>query len=1101
MKIRIFRNLSARIIICLLAPAIAEAQSGSGDNFVYSVNPNDATTITVTNYTGSATVVTIPSTINGLTVTGVGDGTNNVFSSIVLNALTIPDTVLVINSYACYNNGSLTNLTLGTNIIGIGSNSFYLCGSLAAVTIPNSVLTIEAFAFEYDSMTNLVLGTNLNYIGPYAFFSCGNVESVTIPDSVTNLEKYAFAYCGMTNLHLGTNLTEIAPYAFYGCSQYPSLVLPNTVQDVETDAFSYGGMTNIQFSTNITNLASHAFFDCGNLETLDIPAGISTIADHAFSYCGNITNLQIGTNITSIDSNAFFDALNLPSLTLPGSVTNIGYQAFAYASIGIILLTNDPLAIGDEAFFASTVTNAIIDSGTIGDSVFEFCSFTNVTLGDNVTGIGSNFCQYCGNLISANIGNGIPAIPNMAFYECQALSDVRLGSNVTSIGVNAFAIDGNLPGIALPARVTNIGSNAFYQCTILTDVVFPTGSFLVGSEAFSQTGLLNVDIPNGNVSIGAMAFYQCAGLTNVFIGNNGTANIGNEGFADCSALATVTLGNATFGQNVFYGDPDLASVHFLADAPASDSSLFAGAGNSNLTVNFYAGTSGWTGNLAGAPTFVLPPNSISVVMGPNGAVAAGAQWELDSNGVAETNSFTTLLNIPPGPHTISFAPVSGWNTPSNQVFTMTNGAFATLLGVYTSANSASNSLVLQTNGDGAIHHAAWPAVLVIGKKYSITAEPAPGNVFAFWSASTNGASSVLSTSPACTFTMESNLVLTANFMTNPFTIAMGTYNGIFSATNGVSVESSGMLKNLIVRENGSYSGSLLLGGASHAISGKFNFSGQATNIIKRPATQGGNLAVELILDQNDDPAEVIGLIYGSNDVAWSAILTAYLATNNLSPAEYTVLIGPDTNNEPPTLSPGGDGYAVITNDRAGVAKITGALADGSVLSETAPVSEGSFFPIYASLYQNKGLLFGWISLDATNSSLNSLTWIHPAASRGLYTSGFTNILAPDDISLAVWSNPPVGVESLSNLTFVNTVTNTNGLTNVAITTSSSGQITGPAVTGSINLKTGGFKVVYGSGESKITAYGAVSIGTNGAVTNAAGYYLTATNAQAVELNP
>ena len=73
---------------------------------------------------------------------------------------------------------------------------------------------------------------------------------------------------------------------------------------------------------------------------------------------------------------------------------------------------------------------------------------------------------------------------------------------------------------------------------------------------------------------------------------------------------------------------------------------------------------------------------------------------------------------------------------------------------------------------------------------------------------------------------------------------------------------------------------------------------------------------------------------------------------------------------PPIGSPGGDGYALITN-HAGMIRITGAMADGAPLSQTVPVSDLSYVPIYASLYGGKGLLMGWINLDTTNNAGNN----------------------------------------------------------------------------------------------------------------------------------
>lgn len=72
-------------------------------------------------------------------------------------------------------------------------------------------------------------------------------------------------------------------------------------------------------------------------------------------------------------------------------------------------------------------------------------------------------------------------------------------------------------------------------------------------------------------------------------------------------------------------------------------------------------------------------------------------------------------------------------------------------------------------------------------------------------------------------------------------------------------------------------------------------------------------------------------------------------------------------------------------------------------------------------------------------------------------------------------------------------------TNVTVSVAASGKVTGLSgapVSGSITPKTGLFTVTVGSGASKVTGHGAMLNDTNGG-----GYFLTKTNAQAVQFGP
>jgi len=246
---------------------------------------------------------------------------------------------------------------------------------------------------------------------------------------------------------------------------------------------------------------------------------------------------------------------------------------------------------------------------------------------------------------------------------------------------------------------------------------------------------------------------------------------------------------------------------------------------------------------------------------------------------------------------------------------------------------------------------------------------------------------------------------------------------------------------------------------------------------------------------------VVGTVSNSTGVS---TLLALLATNTLPSAEYTMLILPstNTNNLPPAGSPGGAGYALITNypgtvhnPAAANAKITGALADGTSFNQTVPVADDGTVPVYANLYGGKGLLLGWINLDLTNSFASSLTWIHPTLPRGLYTNGFTNVLSSEEILLSFWTNAPTNIIGLTNLTLQSNVDAANGV-NFAISNSAAGKITGTDIKGTLNLKNGLIKLTLGAKGPLTNAYGVYleSLGVG------AGYF-TKTNSQGFEISP
>jgi hypothetical protein len=79
------------------------------------------------------------------------------------------------------------------------------------------------------------------------------------------------------------------------------------------------------------------------------------------------------------------------------------------------------------------------------------------------------------------------------------------------------------------------------------------------------------------------------------------------------------------------------------------------------------------------PTSATPDGALQVTLTGGGS---GAEWQVDTNGTY-LKSGVTVSNLAAGSHTISFKPVSAWNTPASQMVTITNGETTKAAGVYT----------------------------------------------------------------------------------------------------------------------------------------------------------------------------------------------------------------------------------------------------------------------------------------------------------------------------------------------------------------------------------------------------------------------------------
>jgi hypothetical protein len=300
-----------------------------------------------------------------------------------------------------------------------------------------------------------------------------------------------------------------------------------------------------------------------------------------------------------------------------------------------------------------------------------------------------------------------------------------------------------------------------------------------------------------------------------------------------------------------------------------------------------------------------------------------------------------------------------------------------------------------------------------------------------------------------------------------------------------------MLNNLVLQDTGVFSGRILMPGTNYNFAGIFDASGNAE-------FSAGPLQVELTLDST--VPQITGAVSGPK---FSANLSAELASTAWPSAEYTLIFSPSTNVS--DFSPPGDGYASVTN-HAGLATLTGALADGTSYSQSVPIARNGDLPFYASPYSkasgaNRGLILAWVNL--TNLQSATVTWIKkPARSSALYTNGFTNILS---VQASLWTNPLPGASAITLTNGQLIISNDNlflAFTNIAVGPHNSltnlGVPPTNSLTGSINPKTGLFVVTIGDDNSgAITNYGAILQTT----TNGGGYFLTRANAGAVNLRP
>jgi hypothetical protein len=204
--------------------------------------------VTITGYIGTDTVITIPSTLGGNSVT-------------------------IITPAAFYGSAALTSVTIPASVTSIGDSAFYNCTGLTEILVngDNS---------NYASVDGVLYNKGITVLIQYPK---GNTRtSFTIPDSVTTI--------GLT--------------AFYGSTALTTINFPSYVTSIGASAFgSCTGLTSVIIGSGVTSIGYHAFYGCTSLTSVTIPYSVTSIGDYAFLECTKLTSVIMGRADTTIGNN------------------------------------------------------------------------------------------------------------------------------------------------------------------------------------------------------------------------------------------------------------------------------------------------------------------------------------------------------------------------------------------------------------------------------------------------------------------------------------------------------------------------------------------------------------------------------------------------------------------------------------------------------------------------------------------------------------------------------------------------------------------------------------------------------------------------------
>ena len=399
------------------------------EDFTYTVTTDrvECGSIVITGYTGGDSVVVIPETIEGKSVTHIAEGA--FADKTFMEAISIPNTVGSIGNGAFKGCKGLKSMRTPTFTCKdapyfgalFGAETFEANG----YSVPTALKTLAITDWKAPE------GMDAGYAGvsipATAFYACHNLEVIDLP--------------------AGT--VEIGDFAFYGCQSLAYIDMADTMlRSVGRNAFTNCmSLLTLDIPSSAETLGFAMLEGCGKLESLTLPfAGGHRPGDgdaeEKDSYLGylfgaadyTLTKGFLPSSLISVilregcgdlAPNAFFECSPLREIRLPEGVTAVGRRAF----------------YGCEGLAEMTLPDSV---RTVGDDAFVGClRLTAFTGGKSLTALGTQTFMNCLSLKTVTLPAGVTYLPNSCFAGCGALESL-VAEGVTAQGKQVFRHCGRL---------------------------------------------------------------------------------------------------------------------------------------------------------------------------------------------------------------------------------------------------------------------------------------------------------------------------------------------------------------------------------------------------------------------------------------------------------------------------------------------------------------------------------------------------------------------------------------------------------------------------------------------------------------------------------
>ena len=555
--------------LVMFAAGVKAEAATSGE---WEYEKKDDSSVIVQKYLGSNSEISVPETLDGMTVVGIGD---EAFSDQdTLKKINLPDTITEIGWYAFSELDNLKELVIPKGVTTIQEGLFYKSTGIEKIVLPETIETIEGDAFsECSNLKEVNLPSNIETIGSSVFSDCYSLKSIQLPETMTKIPYGMFARCSsLENINIPDSVTVIDSFAFYKCSSLPEITLPDGLTIIDSGAFS----------------------GCSSLVTIEIPVKVNTIGGETGDY-----------------SSVFSECFSLESIEVED---NNNY----FSDIDGVLFNKDKT----ELFLYPAGKNGEtygIPEGVkeVYSSAFADCSnLVTLTMSASVQKISTGMISGSKKLeeIIVEENNEVYASVDGILYDKEKKTLLRCP-------------EGKMEIHSFPAEVGQIGARAFSN-TSIKDVVLPKGIISISNQAFQDSELSSITLPEGLTEIGDRAFLACKNLNQITIPKSVT----QIGFCAIGYMTySIDANNAEKNPNIIiHGYSGSATERYTKEYGFAFVSLDKPADDGKQPENPYTPTKPQTGGTAAVNKGVAAPVKASSlrITGLSNKIAAGKKVQL-----------------------------------------------------------------------------------------------------------------------------------------------------------------------------------------------------------------------------------------------------------------------------------------------------------------------------------------------------------------------------------------------------------------------------------------------------------------------------------------